>query len=149
MTQRHTRNPQTGPKTQEGKKRSSLNALKHGFDARAAHALAAVDDACDIEFQPYLDKVRAHYQPSDPMEEELVERIARCLWRLARSADMERRLVAGIGARTNPSNSNERILKFERLVDMQLHRAIRTLDRKRARRPGGRGARRPQPSTDN
>jgi len=132
MTQDNTPNRQTGPKTQQGKTRSSLNALKHGLTASSPHALEAVGRDCPVELQPYLDKVRAYYQPSDPVEEELVQRIARCLWRLARTADMELRLLQRPGISHRPSASNESIIRYERMVDMQFHRAIKALERKRA-----------------
>ena len=132
MTQDKTPTRQTGPKTQQGKLRSSLNALKHGLTARSSHGLDAVGRDCPVELQPYLDKVRACYQPSDSVEEELVERIARCLWRLARTADMELRLLQRPGISDRPGASHESIVRYERMVDMQLHRAIKALERKRA-----------------
>jgi len=129
-----TINQQTGPKTAEGKKRSSLNALKHGLHASAPHAVAAVESDCRVEFQPYLDKALAYYQPWDPIEEEMVNHIARCLWRLARAADMERKLTQNRGEFTRPGHSAEAIIKYERLVNLELHRTIRALERKRAPR---------------
>ena len=135
MTQDHTSSQQTGPKTTKGKRRSSLNALKHGLRARAPHAVAAIEGDCRVEFQPYLDKAKAYYQPWDPIEEEMVNHIARCLWRLARAADMDHKLTQTRPEFTRPSHSAETIIKYERLVNLELHRTIRALERKRAPRP--------------
>jgi len=124
-------NAKRGPNTPEGKKRSSLNALKHGLHARAPHALQLVAEQYHVDFEPILEKLRRHYCPCDPIEEELVNRIARSMWRLARTELMESRLLDRNPAATRPGTSLERVLKYERMVDLQLHRAIRALDRKR------------------
>jgi len=129
-----TTRPRSGPNTDEGKKRVSLNALKHGLTARSPQALAALEERSADRFQPILDNVLAYYAPMDPIEEALVNRIARCLWRLARAAEMEARSLESYPAPSRPGHSNESIVKYERMVDLQLHRAMRALQRKRARK---------------
>lgn len=121
----------TGPKSAEGKKRSSLNALKHGLTAKAPHALQAVAEQFYVDFDPILDDVRKHYRPVDPIEEGLVKRIARCMWRLARAESMEDRLLERNPSATKPGISLEKVINYERTVDLQLHRAIRALEHKR------------------
>jgi len=122
---------QTGPRTRVGKKRSSLNALKHGLTARSRHALAEIAQQHGVPFDETLDEMNRHYQPADPVEKQLVLRIARCVWRLSLSAAMERRLMERCPNAHRPGTSYERILKYERLVDIHLHRALATLHRKR------------------
>ena len=121
-----------GPKTEQGKKRSSLNALKHALTAISPHALAAIAAQSEADLSDILARMTAHYRPKDALEEELVNRIARCVWRLARSADIEQRLLNTSGAIGRPRTSQERILRYERLVDIHLHRAIAALDRKKS-----------------
>ncbi len=125
---------QTGPKTPEGKRRSSLNALKHGLHAKSSHAQKAIADWYYIDFQAIYDRVRGHYRPLDPMEEELVNRIARCMWRLARAEAMEARLMDRNPGAMRPGTSLEKLMKYERTVDLQLYRAIRALERRREAR---------------
>jgi hypothetical protein len=122
-----TASRQTGPKTEEGKKRSSLNALKHGFAAKSDHALAAVEEQCAAELQPYLEMARENYHPQGMFEEKLVERIARCFWRLDRAADMDLRTYAQNPERSRPGDGNMTIMRYERMIDLQLHRAIKLL----------------------
>ena len=124
----------SGPNTDEGKKRVSLNALKHGLTARSPQALAAMEERSAVRFQPVLESVLAYYAPADPIEEALVNRIARCIWRLARAEDMEARSLESYPAPSRPGHSNESIVRYERTVDLQLHRAMRALQRKRARK---------------
>ncbi|MHB9026646.1 MAG: hypothetical protein ACYC7E_21145, partial [Armatimonadota bacterium] len=50
----------TGPRTPEGKARSSMNALKHGFFAK--EALLPQEDAA--EFTTFADALRDDLQPS-------------------------------------------------------------------------------------
>jgi hypothetical protein len=122
---------QTGPRTREGKQRSSLNALKHGLTATSAHAISEIAEQCEAPFDDILAQMNRHYQPRDPVERQLVMRIARCVWRLSLSAAMERRVIGNFPNPHRPSSSYDRILKFERLVDIHLHRALTTLYRKR------------------
>jgi hypothetical protein len=120
-----------GPKTEEGKRRVSLNALTHGFTAQAQHVLEALDYEPGAEFGPILEKAQAHFRPANPMEEELVHLIARCWWRLARVEQLENRSIERNPYKLLPVSSGTNLLKYERQVDLQLHRALRTLDRMR------------------
>lgn len=122
---------QTGPRTPQGKKRSSLNALKHGLDARSAHALTEIAEEHGVPFHEVVEEMTRHYLPRDPIEKQLVLRIARCVWRLSLSAAMEARVLERVPNAHRPSASYDRILKYERLVDIHLHRALATLQRKR------------------
>lgn len=118
-----------GPKTEEGKRRVSLNALKHGFTAEAQHVLETLDFEPGAEFQPILEKAQAHFQPDNPMEEELVHLIARCWWKLARIEQLENRSIERNPYKLLPVTSRTDLLKYERQVDLQLHRALRTMHR--------------------
>lgn len=125
------RNGRTGPKTPEGKRRSSLNALKHGLTAKSPQAFELITGTCQETFEEVLDKMRSYYWPRDPIEDELVTRIARCLWRLKMASSMEGRMIGRNPELGRPGTSYDKIMKFERVVDIHLHRAISALDRKR------------------
>jgi hypothetical protein len=70
-----------GPKTAEGKKRSSANAVRHG-----ALSLRPVVVGLESEeaWASHLEGVFASLRPTDHLEEALTERIAVQLWRLGR-----------------------------------------------------------------
>jgi hypothetical protein len=54
----------TGPRTESGKQRSSLNALRHGLTARTALLPTEDPDAYQIHIQQFLDE----YKPATPTE---------------------------------------------------------------------------------
>ena len=58
----------TGPRTVEGKRRSSLNALQHGLTATTA-VLPTEDPAA---YQQHCLNFRTEYQPATPTETHLV-----------------------------------------------------------------------------
>jgi hypothetical protein len=122
---------QTGPKTEEGKRRSSLNALKHGLTAKSPQAFEQMMDACQETYEQVLERMHSYYRPRDPIEDELVQRIARCLWRLKLASSMEGRMIDRNPGLGRPGVSYERIIRFERAVDVHLHRAIAALTKKR------------------
>jgi len=122
-----------GPKTPEGKRRVSLNALKHGLTAESPQASQFVAEQIGVEYESILEEMRAYYQPTDPVEELLVRRIARCSWRLMITEAMEDRVLARRGIQNTPGSSWERIILHERRIDIQLHRALAALAQKRHR----------------
>jgi hypothetical protein len=71
----------TGPKTIDGKKRSRMNALKHGLDAETL-ILPGEDPAA---FRDRLDAWRSGHPPRSPREEDLLEQAVRLSWRLDRA----------------------------------------------------------------
>jgi hypothetical protein len=83
----------TGPKTEEGKERSSQNAIKHGFHARQI----VIDDEEKDFFQEFADRITEDLRPRDQIELSLVDQIISCLWRLRRipriEADLFRALL--------------------------------------------------------
>lgn len=121
-----------GPKTEEGKRKSSLNALKHGLTARSSQAFRKITEECGFTYELVRLNMYEYYRPMDAVEELLVDRIARCNWRLKLSQVMEERSLERTGMPTRPGTSYEKILKYERLVDIHLHRAIAVLAAKRA-----------------
>jgi hypothetical protein len=69
-----------GPKTPEGKARSSQNALRHGLTAESPTLPTESQDDFQTLLNAYLDR----YHPADAIETELVQTLAITRWRLRR-----------------------------------------------------------------
>jgi hypothetical protein len=70
----------TGPKTEEGKARSSGNALTHGLTAQRN----LLDDEDAERFEALCEHLRSELKPVGVLEELCVDRLAQTLWRLRR-----------------------------------------------------------------
>jgi hypothetical protein len=75
----------TGPVTEEGKRRSSQNAVRHGLTAETV--ITALEDAED--YAAFETAVTADYDAQTAVERELVLRLASLLWRLRRATAIE------------------------------------------------------------
>jgi len=84
----------TGPRTPEGKARSSWNAMTHGILARAVipPSLERYEDPADLA--SLLARLREDYAPATAVEGMLIEVIAACYWRLARLVRAEGGAIA-------------------------------------------------------
>ena len=80
----------SGPKTAEGKAKSSLNAVKTGLTGRTV--LLPSDDA--IIYQQHLDRHFSEFSPATDKEKALVQTIADTEWRLLRIAPLEAGIYA-------------------------------------------------------
>jgi hypothetical protein len=79
----------TGPKTEAGKQRSSLNALRHGLTGQIV-----VMPTEDLEaYQCHLKSFTDEYTPKGATEANLVQALADTSWRLNRVAAMETTLL--------------------------------------------------------
>jgi hypothetical protein len=75
----------TGPKTEEGKARSSQNARKHGLYAQPPIVPGEEASA----YRDWLDEWHANYQAAGPAATVLIEQAAQASWRLRRCARVE------------------------------------------------------------
>jgi hypothetical protein len=75
----------TGPVTEEGKRRSRLNAVRHGLTAETV--IDTLEDAED--YAAFEMAVTADYDAQSAVERELVLRLASLLWRLRRATAIE------------------------------------------------------------
>ena len=75
----------TGPVTEEGKRRSRQNAVRHGLTAETV--IVALEDAAD--YAAFEMAVTADYDAQSAVERELVLRLASLLWRLRRATAIE------------------------------------------------------------
>jgi len=117
----------TGPKTPEGKARSSANALKHGLTSR--HVVLPGENRA--EFDALVARLIQEHRAATALEIEMVHHIAGCLWRLdrARKAEAEYFYVNFIA--DQPTRDMERrfalILRYATAIERELHRAIARL----------------------
>src|SRR5712671_2662451 len=75
----------TGPTSDEGKARSSRNALKHGMTSKDA-VLPNEDPGA---YQEHLDQWLGYYQPRDPAQIAVIERAVSSKWKLDRCTRLE------------------------------------------------------------
>ena len=75
----------TGPVTEEGKKRSRRNAVRHGLTAETV--IDAFEDADD--YAAFELSITADYDAKSATEREMVLRLASLLWRLRRATAIE------------------------------------------------------------
>jgi len=94
----------TGPKTDEGKAKTSQNALTHGLTARGQSLLPC--ESPDAYHQ-FIDEIIQSLSPSPPLETVLARRIADTLWRLQRLPDAEAQLFLAIAKRARDKVQDE------------------------------------------
>ena len=75
----------TGPRTENGKRRSRSNAVRHGLTAETV--IAAFENAAD--YASFEFSVASDYRVTTTTDEILVSRLASVLWRLRRSTSIE------------------------------------------------------------
>jgi hypothetical protein len=80
----------TGPKTETGKKRSSLNALRHGLTGQIV--VMPTEDLQAYQF--HLKSFTDEYHPQGATEAHLVQALADASWRLNRVAALETNLLS-------------------------------------------------------
>ncbi len=137
----------TGPRTAAGKGVVAQNALCHGLTAKA---VVLFDEKSD-DFAAFHGEFRAAYQPADAIEEDLVERIVVCAWRLRRAVRAEAGLIDEAVERLKGWQVENiqygrafghagyglgRLVHYESAVDRALRRAQMQLERRQAQRRG-------------
>jgi hypothetical protein len=71
----------TGPRSEEGKRRSSMNAITHGMTAR----LALLSDEDEAKFERRMSEWVREYGPKSESELYHAERAVYCSWLLERN----------------------------------------------------------------
>jgi hypothetical protein len=79
----------SGPRSKDGKARSSRNALKHGL---VSGEIVIWDEDSD-QFELLRAGLEVDFQPNSTIERELVDRLAGLLWRLRRLPALEAALI--------------------------------------------------------
>jgi len=80
----------TGPRTDSGKQRSSLNALRHGLTAAPAVLPSEDQAAFDAHRRGLFDE----YKPATPTETQLTQELVDTAWRLNRIPSLEAELFS-------------------------------------------------------
>jgi len=75
----------TGPVTEDGKRKSRRNAIRHGLTAETV--IDALEDADD--YAAFETAITSDYDARTAVERELVLRLASLLWRLRRATSIE------------------------------------------------------------
>ena len=89
----------TGPKTEAGKKQSSLNALRHGLTGQIVVMPTEDLHAYQLHLKSFTDE----YHPMGATEANLVQALADASWRLNRVAALETNvLILGITQECDP-----------------------------------------------
>jgi hypothetical protein len=84
-----------GPKTEEGRKRSSMNALRHGLLSNCVLIPGESKEVFDLLLNQHLAKL----EPADGPEHSAVEEMVACIWRQRRLWAIETRLLANAAAK--------------------------------------------------
>jgi len=95
----------TGPKSVEGKAKSSQNAISHGFFSRKV----VLEGENAQEFEQLRDALLAEHQPRTVTEQFFVERMAISMWRLNRAQEIERRAHEDMADSLRKRMSAERV----------------------------------------
>ena len=112
----------TGPRTEEGKARSSQNALRHGLLSRTPVLRSEDQAAYEQHCRQFFDE----HRPATPTETQLTQELADTSWRLNRVPALEAELL---NRAAHPANE-EAAIAFD-IVDA--HRAISILSLHSAR----------------
>jgi hypothetical protein len=126
----------TGPKTEEGKRNSSFNSVRHGLTGQS---VVLTEDQVE-PYRLFLEGIEAELKPGTTIESSLVLAIASARWRISQIAALESALYA-LGIRQYLDQFSEepletaialaRVLTFEqkrkefdrlRRYESQLHR---------------------------
>jgi hypothetical protein len=120
----------TGPKTTEGKARSSQNAVSHGIFAKQFLREAAPETVEEIA--ALAEGIREHYQPVGMLEKLLVEKIVIEASRYGRILGLEQQELARKYAFFNAAI--DRVGRYASSTSRALFRAIEELERLQAAR---------------
>jgi hypothetical protein len=114
----------TGPKTRDGKQRSSLNALRHGLTGQLV-----VMPTEDLQaYQCHLSSFTDEYRPKGATEAHLVQALADSSWRLNRVAILEANLLTMSAARqANPFQDAPGQIQDAMAIVMALESQSKTL----------------------
>lgn len=114
-----------GPKTAEGKARSSRNALKHGL--RAKNFTILYDEDGD-QFDAFAAEISKAFGPRDAVEAHFVDSIAIAMWREIRADGLEASTIDHERGRHLST-----VVRYRAQVQGELRRAMANLDAYRAR----------------
>ncbi len=107
----------TGPKTEAGKKQSSLNALRHGLTSQ----MVVLPNEDPKAYQSHLKSFTTEYRPHGASEVHLVQEIADTSWRQNRIVALEARLLASVEMQEEVSILDAFERQAKALANLSLH----------------------------
>jgi hypothetical protein len=119
----------TGPRTPEGKARSSANARKHGLTA--VELLVGPEDR--EEFDALLADYQSDVAPQGVIQQTLFDELVAAAWNLRRIRRMETELCAGAASYQELLNDHDLQIKLDRLarhkarIERTFHRCLKEL----------------------
>ncbi len=119
-----------GPKTDEGKEISKMNALKHGLLSK--EVLIGGED--EEELLSLTKRIRSEIKPETEIERLLTDRIVANVWRLKRALGMENGEVISTGG--GLMYDSDRFFRYETMLEKSLYKALHELERVQAKRSG-------------
>ncbi len=94
----------TGPKTEAGKQRSSLNALRNGLTGQTI-----VLPSDDLKaYQQHIQRFVNEYHPKGATEDQLVQSLADTIWRQNRVCALENNLLT-LGIENAPDQASDQV----------------------------------------
>ena len=122
-------NVSTGPKTEAGKARAKLNALKDGSHAKTVSPVLPQENA--IELDERINQWISDLNPRNDAERELVIQAAKLAWTIDRTKRCETARLA------------ERVRQAQLKADEQRHKEVGELGRRLCTTPGQKPCPRP------
>jgi len=124
----------TGPKSREGKRFSSRNAIKHGLLSRELVVGDGEGKESIAEFQKLFGELIEDLQPQGRAELSLVETVAICDWRFRRTLRAEAEQIALGASRAVDSvlpapYMTDLILRYQTTVYRQKMQALQLLEK--------------------
>src|SRR5579864_5293617 len=119
----------TGPRTEEGKARSSQNARQHGLTA--AQLVIAAEDR--EEFDELHTQLQADIRPQGTVQQILFDQLVSAAWNLRRIPRMEAELTASAQTYRDILDAPDLTAKLDRLarhhtrIERSFHRSLREL----------------------
>lgn len=125
----------TGPRTAEGKARSSQNSLKHGLTAKQL----VISEENQPEFDRLTAAVHDEYNPQGEIEHQITGEIVACTWRLARARFQEERVFASHHRELFVESKKvhrgfDRLVRYMGAIERQLNRSISRLQQLQSER---------------
>ena len=136
----------TGPKTPEGKAKSSMNALRHGLRSQKA----VLPSENQEDFNQVHAGLQDLYQPQTVAEQDLVEQAVLSKWKLVRAEKLETDCYLEAEDAGQKSIILNRITQIQTRLERSYFKAYKELERIKAARakaaPQAHAARRPRPT---
>src|SRR5260221_6730639 len=114
----------TGPRTPEGKARSSQNARTHGLTAR--DLVIAPDER--EEFEQLRTDCQTSVQPQDGIQQSLFEELLGAAWNLRRIRRMEVRACSNTTTTAGQLEKElDRLVRYKTCIERTFHRSLKEL----------------------